>query len=137
MLPGNYNCYAIILADEDITQESIIIHDKYDNTANTISTLLTSITENLIQGRDYSVGVDAGLFGYFDNKPDFSDEEWHNFCGQLKGEAHITKIMDFRGRDGFVTESGYGDGGYTSTEWIEPATGKVAAVNTLFVSPID
>lgn len=52
------------------------------------------------------VGVDAGLAGFFQNKPDFTKEQWADFCNQTrKGEAWITDL-------GFFSFSGGGDGEY-------------------------
>ena len=53
-----------------------------------------------------SIGVDAGVAGFFHNKPDYSEDEWNRFCDRMaKGDAWITD-------DGFFSCSGYGDGGY-------------------------
>lgn len=53
-----------------------------------------------------SIGVDAGLAGFFHNKPDYSDDAWSTLCDSIShGDAWIT-------RDGFFSSSGYGDGGY-------------------------
>lgn len=53
-----------------------------------------------------SIGVDAGLAGFFMNKPDYNDEEWDNLCNLVhKGDAWIVD-------EGFFSESGYGDGCY-------------------------
>ncbi len=53
-----------------------------------------------------SIGVDAGLAGFFYDKPDFSDAEWHDFCEQIReGDAWLTDL-------GFFSSSGFGDGGY-------------------------
>lgn len=53
-----------------------------------------------------SIGVDAGLAGFFHNKPDYSDEEWGRFCDRVRnGDAWLIK-------DGFYSSSGYGDGCY-------------------------
>lgn len=53
-----------------------------------------------------SIGVDAGLAGFFHNKPDYSDEEWGAFCDRIRhGDAWLTE-------DGFYSSSGYGDGCY-------------------------
>lgn len=52
------------------------------------------------------IGVDAGLAGFFMNKPDYTDEQWHDFCESIrKGDAWIKD-------EGFFSSSGYGDGGY-------------------------
>lgn len=52
------------------------------------------------------IGVDAGLAGFFENKPDFSNEEWDRFCDFMENEdAFLTEL-------GFWSSSGYGDGVY-------------------------
>lgn len=52
------------------------------------------------------IGVDAGLAGFFMNKPDYNDEEWGDFCDSIrKGDAWIKD-------EGFFSHSGYGDGCY-------------------------
>ncbi len=53
-----------------------------------------------------SIGVDAGLAGFFHNKPDYSAEEWRALrdCTR-KGDAWLTE-------DGFFSYTGYGDGEY-------------------------
>lgn len=53
-----------------------------------------------------SIGVDAGLAGFFHNKPDYTDGEWAAFCDRVRhGDVWLTK-------DGFYSSSGYGDGCY-------------------------
>lgn len=53
-----------------------------------------------------SIGVDAGLAGFFHNKPDYTDGEWAAFCERVRhGDVWLTK-------DGFYSSSGYGDGCY-------------------------
>lgn len=64
------------------------------------------------------IGVDAGLAGFFVNKPDFSNEAWHELCGKMFNDSEITTSEDnvyiYDGEDwkGFWSESGWGDGGY-------------------------
>ena len=53
-----------------------------------------------------SIGVDAGLAGFFKNKPDYNDDEWKEFCDSIrKGNAWIKD-------EGFFSSSGHGDGCY-------------------------
>lgn len=53
-----------------------------------------------------TIGVDAGLAGFFMNKPDYSDDEWKDFCDSIReGDAWIKD-------EGFFSSSGYGDGCY-------------------------
>lgn len=52
------------------------------------------------------IGVDAGLAGFFYDKPDFTDKEWGDFCDRI-GCGHV-----FIETDSFFSSSGYGDGMY-------------------------
>lgn len=53
-----------------------------------------------------SISVDAGLAGFFMNKPDYNDDEWSAFCDSIRdGDAWIKD-------EGFFSSSGYGDGYY-------------------------
>ena len=52
-----------------------------------------------------TIGVDAGLAGFFNNKPDYNDEQWDEFVYR-EGNAWIVE-------DGFYSSSGYGDGVYS------------------------
>lgn len=52
------------------------------------------------------IGVDAGLAGFFFDKPDYTDDQWNELCNMVRnGNAWI---VDY----GFFSESGYGDGSY-------------------------
>ena len=55
-----------------------------------------------------TIGVDAGLAGFFWNKPDFTDEQWDDFCDSMDDNqsTYLDKNM------GFWCSSGYGDGNY-------------------------
>lgn len=53
-----------------------------------------------------SIGVDAGMAGFFNDKPDFNDDEWDKLCDKVnKGNAWCLY-------DGIFSSSGYGDGSY-------------------------
>lgn len=54
------------------------------------------------------IGVDAGLAGFFINKPDYDDPEWDEFCDKLDFENKEAYLYP----DAFFTESGWGDGWY-------------------------
>ena len=52
------------------------------------------------------IGVDAGLAGFFIDKPGYTSEQWADFCDSIKnGDVWLTD-------DGFFSQSGYGDGVY-------------------------
>ena len=66
-----------------------------------------------------STGVDAGLAGFFINKPDYDDSAWDRFCKDLRKADK--EDMQRTGRkyknvyhtpEGFFTSSGFGDGEY-------------------------
>lgn len=50
-----------------------------------------------------NIGVDAGMAGFFRDKPDYTDEEWYQFCSQFDHRKRYTGL-DY----GVVSESGYG-----------------------------
>ena len=54
-----------------------------------------------------SIGVDAGLAGFFENKPDYNDSEWQKFCDRLDNNNNAWMIDC-----GVYSSSGYGDGCY-------------------------
>ena len=56
--------------------------------------------------RKGSIGVDAGLAGFFVNKPNYNDNEWMEFCERISSDK--AWLID----NGFYSESGYGDGCY-------------------------
>lgn len=61
-----------------------------------------------------SIGVDAGLAGFFSNKPDYNDEEWENFVNWMY-EADPTQSGKYWALDdnkGLFSDSGFGDGQY-------------------------
>ena len=55
------------------------------------------------------IGVDAGLAGFFNNKPDYTDLEWKNLCNRLNHSQEEAWIFD----EGFFSSSGHGDGSYS------------------------
>ena len=72
-----------------------------------------------------SIGVDAGLAGFFHNKPDFTDAQWAAFCDQIKvGDAWLTDL-------GFFSTSGHGDGGYDV--FASKTNGDITALEIRFV----
>lgn len=52
------------------------------------------------------IGVDAGLAGFFMNKPDYTDEQWRKFCESIRGRSAWIK------EEGFFSNTGYSDGSY-------------------------
>lgn len=72
-----------------------------------------------------SIGVDAGMAGFFHNKPDYDDEAWNAFCDRIRhGDAWINE-------DGFYSSSGYGDGGYGV--YAQEQNGEIVALEIRFI----
>lgn len=89
---GEYDC--VIWCDEEGTVAIIGI---YQDGIVPSQQLMKEIGE---------IGVDAGLAGFFMNKPDYTDEQWSEFCDSVRyGNAWIRD-------EGFFSCSGDGDGCY-------------------------
>lgn len=72
-----------------------------------------------------SIGVDAGLAGFFHNKPDYSDNAWTKFCDRIShGDAWLME-------DGFYSSSGYGDGCYGV--YAQKTDGEITALEIRFL----
>ena len=71
-------------------------------------------------------GVDAGLCGFFQNKPDYDDDGWDAFCGKIDCRDYL--ITD----DGFCSSSGYGDGCYPVYKLLD-ADGNVVGLELQFI----
>lgn len=88
----------------------------YDGRCRYISIKLegaSSIRRGLVIGE---IGVDAGLAGFFENKPDYDDDEWMNVCRNIHGNYGVV-ATDKDDKAPFGCEcvfcySGYGDGLY-------------------------
>lgn len=73
------------------------------------------------------IGVDAGLAGFFMNKPDFNDDEWNKFCNTLDFDKDDTWLNDL----GFYSVSGHGDGGYNV--YANKVNGEITALEIRFL----
>lgn len=118
--PGTYNCYSYIGESygwgKRVWINQIVFADGED---------AAYAEEKIRSGRSWrkvgEIGVDAGLAGFFDNKPDFRDDAWEEFCDWMhdpdqrhsEKEVYDSFIRQFDGRDGFWTYSGAGDGCYS------------------------
>lgn len=60
-----------------------------------------------------NIGVDAGLCGFYNHKPDFTKEnDWLKFCDSLKNLDDSFSVCDLRDY-GITVSSGFGDGIYS------------------------
>jgi hypothetical protein len=120
--PGKYNCYSYI-GDDNMWGKRVWINQIViaDNEYSAIA------EERILSGKSWrkigTIGVDAGMAGFFNHKPNFNDEEWSELCDWLFEEAggglhnpndvYGSFIRHFATGDGFWTNSGCGDGSYT------------------------
>ena len=59
------------------------------------------------------IGVDAGLAGFFENKPDYDDKAWDAICDYLDGKnVYVAEKENPFKCVGICSDSGYGDGEY-------------------------
>lgn len=123
MEPGSYDCYYKHLDDafwgNRIAAIRIIKEDKDDC---------------LFWDNAGEIGVDAGLAGFFNNKPDFNDNDWSALCDSLNFSEKIVEVRSFNGDepDAFFTESGYGDGSYELSV-AKNRDGKIYAAQVVFI----
>ena len=113
ILPGRYDCYVEtgkidgyrIVCTLTILTKSVDLGDK-----------------TLRARKEGYIGVDAGVAGFFENKPDYDDSDWNKICSYIypktaaSGTAHpdiwlVDESTPLKCR-GFFSQSGYGDGMY-------------------------
>lgn len=100
---GNYKC-VVWMRPDTVTYEG----KTYDDTRVAI---IGIYLDGFIPNENYmkeigEIGVDAGLAGFFNNKPDYDNDQWSEFCNSIRnGDAWIKE-------EGFFSSSGYGDGCY-------------------------
>ena len=114
--PGKYDCFSFVGEIDDwgprvwINQ---IVHQEVDE------------FDHFRMECIGSIGVDAGLAGFFAKDKNYSDKEWADFCSEINRQNKIFREpgdtlyrsyfkIDEDGKSpvGFFTQSGCGDGGY-------------------------
>lgn len=62
------------------------------------------------------IGVDAGVCGVFEDKPDYSDRDWSDICDELGNkQCGLASTSNAFYCSGAWSDSGYGDGSYEAT----------------------
>ena len=115
IMPGLYRCvYAMISSQEDginikSIAQTMIVRDDYLTAHPDIIFLLQ------LEDWEYvgEIGVDSGMAGFFQDKPNFSNAEWSDFCNSIdwKKNAHLENSGKPNGWRGFWTGTN-SDGGY-------------------------
>lgn len=127
-LPGTYRCYIEHPeGNERHIARSAIVHESIPNAA-----VLTHVDwhKNGVIAR---IGVDAGLAGYFNNKPDFSREEWTDLCDNTFTIDKEHFFVPTSSGTGFATTSGWGDGVYDVEGIRSPCGEGYAALRITFI----
>lgn len=96
IIPGEYECYIVVANNEET-----------GSWGNRVAKIGIRMDHADTFEKKGFIGVDGGLAGFFINKPDYSDDEWKEFCHKI--EEGNTWIFD----EGFFSSSGYGDGSYS------------------------
>lgn len=115
MVPGNYMCY---VSTKDC--------DVWGTRVSRIGICLDGKTPARLKEIG-EIGVDAGMAGFFNNKPDYSDDEWREFCEGLGNEDFWIR------EDCFFSDSGYGDGMYPVYAKFAPNSEKAVALEIRFM----
>lgn len=100
--PGVYDCRVAI--DNKGFIEAIIIHH--------VDAPVERLNINMNIRCVGEICVDAALAGFFNDKPDYvEDGTWGNVCEVMSRQEDVGTKYYFN-RDGFFSQSGYGDGDY-------------------------
>lgn len=92
--PGTYYAY-VEKIDGRVTKLMVYLNDK-------IRECNVELNNN--------IGVDSGMCGFFNDKPDYNDLDWMRFCTDYHKESVV--LCGLRGRIGVVSPTNYGDGTY-------------------------
>ena len=132
VLAGNWKAFAFI-SDEgrwgDRVAELRLVHENYAD----------EVEE--IQFDDFepgAAGVDAGLCGFFEDKPDYDDNTWKKLCDNyfFKEKFGIASLDNDFKCAGVWSESGYGDGSY-SVLLAHDKSGYVYAMTLIYIDNSD
>lgn len=110
LMPGLYDCFIYAGALEDWGNRNWICQIAYSEDVETARMISEDLWEEIGE-----IGVDAGLAGFFADKPDYSQKEWIVVCDWMFGDGpHNPEGIPnvYLTRDGFWSESGCGDGDY-------------------------
>jgi len=85
-----------------------------------------------------SIGVDAGLAGFFENKPNYDDNAWSDICDYLFKLGSRTMLITTPDSpfkcNGVCVSSGYGDGDY-ALNIIKDSESKIVYAEIIFIDP--
>jgi hypothetical protein len=139
--PGSYNCYALTQNEgrwgERVAEIKILHKDSVNS----------GIASEILS--KYVIGVDSGQAGFFDDSvyphlPEGADKHKHpefnynNEKGFYKQACNLTNKEQFGigfGGKGFVSRSGFGDGGYSL--WLYKENNEIVGAKIVFINEED
>lgn len=98
---GEYQCWVGILSDAET--------NGWGERVAQIGIRSLDVDADLRYRKIGNIGVDAALAGFFNEKPDYTEEQWDEICEMVLGNEGVRAWMT---EDGFFSNSGYGDGSY-------------------------
>ena len=96
VVPGTYDCYATHTETGRVAEIFIKRKDSH------------SVRTRMID----TIGVDAGLAGFFNNKKDYTNSDWDELCHKISDLDDVDGSYTYFLNDGFFSSSGWGDGEY-------------------------
>lgn len=96
VVPGAYDCYASHTEEGRVAEIFIKRKDSHNVRTRKIGT----------------IGVDAGLAGFFNNKKDYTDSDVDELCNKMSDLDKVDGSYTYFLNDGFFSSSGLGDGEY-------------------------
>lgn len=116
IIPGNYNCN-VMMCDNRIAKIFIVKEGENAEHEMPIG----------------CIGVDAGLAGFFNDKPDYSDGEWEQLCDVLNRRDEMGYLPAYFNDCGFFSSSGWGDGVYAVMELLNKDKTKRIGLSIIFI----
>ena len=96
-VPGVYKGYANI-SEEDGSKGRVVSLSIY------LDGEVVPLSQMYLLNKD--IGVDSGMCGFFNDKPDYNGPKWDEFINSLEGWGYYSLS------NGILANSGYGDGVY-------------------------
>lgn len=123
MTPGVYELFVSKNRTRTRVMASMLIHNEYKD---------DDLEYNMIPN---AISVDAGLAGYFVDKPNFNDEEWRSFIDEFITDYARDQVYTCPW--GMFTNTGYGDGVYDVCIIKERKHGRIVGVAIFFMDQED
>lgn len=110
IVPGAYDCYVGTRAEKfgEVVHELTLLSAQEEHLSPSLQTQIIG-----------TIGVDAGLAGFFEGKPDYDDETWYKLCDFLLEPTDGIQRRYWIGDESspmkckcVLSISGYGDGDY-------------------------